>query len=237
MRLAEAALTAPRVGFSVIYGTSDNAQRGVSNAHASHIGFRPLDSADGYAAAILARTDAAGPRRRSRRGSSAAGSRRRVIPTMANSADVVICGGAVIGSATAFYLTELGFPGRILVIERDPTYAFAATALSASGIRQQFSNPLNVRISAFGLSVIRDFRAIAGFELNFNEARLSLSRRDRGPGGGAAPQPCRAAGRGRGDRPARARGAARAVPAPERRGPAARARSARAARAGSTIPG
>ena len=35
----------------MIYGTSDNAQAAVSNAHASHIGFRPRDSADGFAAA------------------------------------------------------------------------------------------------------------------------------------------------------------------------------------------
>ncbi len=36
VRLTEAALTAPRVGFSVVYGTSDNAQKGVSNDRASH---------------------------------------------------------------------------------------------------------------------------------------------------------------------------------------------------------
>ncbi len=56
VRLTEAALTAPRVGFSVIYGTSDNAPRAVSNAGAAHIGFRPQDSADGYAGAVLSRT-------------------------------------------------------------------------------------------------------------------------------------------------------------------------------------
>ena len=61
VRLAEAALTAPRVGFSVIYGTSDNAAAAVSNAHARHIGFRPLDSADGFAAAVLARTERPDP--------------------------------------------------------------------------------------------------------------------------------------------------------------------------------
>jgi glycine/D-amino acid oxidase-like deaminating enzyme len=71
------------------------------------------------------------------------------------SADVLICGGAVIGSAVASWLAELDFPGRVVVVERDPTYARAATALAASGIRQQFSNPLNVRISAFGLTEIR----------------------------------------------------------------------------------
>lgn len=56
VRLTEAALTAPRVGFSVIFGTSDNAQAGVSNVHARHVGFRPQDSADGFAAAVLERS-------------------------------------------------------------------------------------------------------------------------------------------------------------------------------------
>jgi glycine/D-amino acid oxidase-like deaminating enzyme len=88
---------------------------------------------------------------------------------MGSSADVVICGGAVVGSAVAHYLTADGFPGRVVVIERDPSYARAATALSASGIRQQFSNPLNVRISAYGLEVIRGFREVAGIDLNFHE--------------------------------------------------------------------
>lgn len=62
VRLTEAALTAPRVGFSVIYGTSDNAARAVSNAHASHIGFRPRDSADGFVAKVLGGTDRPDPR-------------------------------------------------------------------------------------------------------------------------------------------------------------------------------
>jgi uronate dehydrogenase len=57
VRLVEAALLAPRVGFSVIYGTSDNAAAAVSNVHAGHIGFRPQDSADGFAAAVIARTE------------------------------------------------------------------------------------------------------------------------------------------------------------------------------------
>jgi uronate dehydrogenase len=61
VRLTEAALTAPRVGFSVVYGTSDNAQKGVSNNQASHIGFRPQDSADGFAEAVRARTERPDP--------------------------------------------------------------------------------------------------------------------------------------------------------------------------------
>ena len=69
----------------------------------------------------------------------------------------MICGGAVVGSSVAAHLVGLSYPGRVVVLEPDPSYARAATALSASGIRQQFSQEVNVRISAYGLEVIREF--------------------------------------------------------------------------------
>ena len=70
--------------------------------------------------------------------------------------DVVIVGGGVIGSSAAYFLAaEPDFDGRIAVIERDPTYTEAATPRSAGGIRQQFSTPENMLISAFGASFIK----------------------------------------------------------------------------------
>jgi glycine/D-amino acid oxidase-like deaminating enzyme len=73
--------------------------------------------------------------------------------------DVVIVGGAVVGSATAFFLaTNPDFKGSILVIERDWSYARSATALSSSSIRHQFSNAINVKVSQFGTEFIRDFK-------------------------------------------------------------------------------
>src|SRR5205085_502571 len=37
-----------------------------------------------------------------------------------------------------------------------PSFRYAATALSAGSIRQQFSTPINIEISLFGISFLRD---------------------------------------------------------------------------------
>lgn len=77
---------------------------------------------------------------------------------MRDSYDVVIIGGAVHGSSTAYWLaSNPDFTGTILVVERDPTYATASTSLSAAGIRVQYSNWANVKIGQFGYDYIHDF--------------------------------------------------------------------------------
>ena len=89
--------------------------------------------------------------------------------------DVVIVGGAVVGSATAYFLAQNpDFKGSVLVVERDWTYAQSATALSSASIRHQFSNPLNIRISQFGTEFIRNFHELVAVdgeapELGFKE--------------------------------------------------------------------
>jgi FAD-dependent oxidoreductase domain-containing protein 1 len=73
------------------------------------------------------------------------------------SADIVIVGGAVMGSSIAYHLaSHPAFSGSILVVEKDPTYARAASALSAASIRQQYSSAINIRISLFGIEFLRN---------------------------------------------------------------------------------
>jgi glycine/D-amino acid oxidase-like deaminating enzyme len=72
--------------------------------------------------------------------------------------DIIIVGGAAVGSSAAYWLSQaLGGRVSVLVVERDSSYALASTALSTSAIRQQYSNPINVKISQFGIEVIRSF--------------------------------------------------------------------------------
>ena len=54
-RLVVAALTAPVVRHTVIYGLSDNATRWWDNTSAAHLGYRPQDSSEPFRAAVEAR--------------------------------------------------------------------------------------------------------------------------------------------------------------------------------------
>ena len=95
---------------------------------------------------------------------------------MRDSFDVVIVGGAVVGSAVAYFLAqERAFTGSVLVLERDPSYRDCATTRSLASIRHQFSTPENVRMSIFGTAFIREAGlrlAVDGVaaDLGFNES-------------------------------------------------------------------
>ena len=76
--------------------------------------------------------------------------------TNTDHADVVIVGGAIVGSAVATFLRRRhDWHGRVLVVERDLTFRTSSTTLSAASIRLQFSTPLNIEISRFGVELIK----------------------------------------------------------------------------------
>jgi glycine/D-amino acid oxidase-like deaminating enzyme len=69
-------------------------------------------------------------------------------------AQVLIVGGGAMGASTACFLArDHGIA--VTVLERDPTYARASSALSASSIRKQFSTPVNIALSRWSVGFLR----------------------------------------------------------------------------------
>ena len=69
--------------------------------------------------------------------------------------DVLIVGGAAVGSAAAYFLAaHPQFSGSLLVLEQDFGYQRCATTLSVASVRHQFSTPENIRMSMFGSEFI-----------------------------------------------------------------------------------
>ncbi len=71
--------------------------------------------------------------------------------------DVVIVGGGVIGSSTAFHLLRAEAALRLAVVEKDPTYQFASSSLSVANVRIQFSLKENVQISLHAFEALDRF--------------------------------------------------------------------------------
>jgi FAD-dependent oxidoreductase domain-containing protein 1 len=87
--------------------------------------------------------------------------------------DVAVVGGGATGSSVACHLlADPGFRGRVVVIEKDPTYRLAASALSAASIRQQYSQPVNVQLSLHGISFLREVGR--HLEVDGEEPRIDL---------------------------------------------------------------
>ena len=91
----------------------------------------------------------------------------------APSAPIAIVGGGAIGSAIAYFLTLMAPERPVAVVERDFSYAQASSALSASSIRQQFSSPINIAISQFGIEFLRDIGA--RLQVNGEQPDIGLS--------------------------------------------------------------
>ena len=107
-----------------------------------------------------------------------------------NSYDVIIIGGGIMGCSTAFHLMSTDAGLQVAVIERDPTYEKASTALSLANARVQFSLAENIQISQYTFQILERFEE----DMAVDQDKLSISYRREGnlflvdEGGGEAAQ-------------------------------------------------
>lgn len=73
--------------------------------------------------------------------------------------DVIIAGGGVMGSSTAYFLKQKEPGLKVAVVERDPTYADSSSARSVASIRQQFSTVENIKLSQWSFDFMDDLGA------------------------------------------------------------------------------
>ena len=74
-----------------------------------------------------------------------------------NMYDVIIIGGGIMGSSLAYNLMRTDDRLKVLVVERDPTYARASTTLSMTNARIQFSLKQNIQVSQYAFDVLESF--------------------------------------------------------------------------------
>ncbi len=86
---------------------------------------------------------------------------------MIEKANVVIIGGGVMGTSTAYHLAKLGCQDIVLVEKKQ--LASGSTGLSAGGIRLQFSSEANIRISLESLQTFERFAEEFEAEIDFRQ--------------------------------------------------------------------
>lgn len=81
--------------------------------------------------------------------------------TLAETADVVVVGGGVMGASTAYHLAKRGCTD-VLLLEREPFFGTQATGKCAGGIRYQFGTEINVELSKLSLPMLHRFEEELG---------------------------------------------------------------------------
>lgn len=87
---------------------------------------------------------------------------------MRRTADVVIVGGGCMGASTAYHLARRGVTNVVLV-EREPFLATGSTGRNAGGVRHQFSQEVNIRLSIESIAAFERFGDELGVEIDLHQ--------------------------------------------------------------------
>ena len=89
-------------------------------------------------------------------------------------ADVLVIGGGAIGASVAYFLKVMQPDCRIVVAERDPTYAQASTPRASGGVRRLFSLPENIELSKFSIPFFESFPSV--MEVDGDRAEIGFKK-------------------------------------------------------------
>jgi FAD-dependent oxidoreductase domain-containing protein 1 len=83
--------------------------------------------------------------------------------------DLIIIGGGVIGGSTLYHLAQLGYKGRVLILEREDALSKGSTALSAGGFRNIWTTPINMRMTSYSIDRLKNFQEELHFPIGFDQ--------------------------------------------------------------------
>src|SRR5258707_6118117 len=83
--------------------------------------------------------------------------------------DLIIIGGGIIGGSTLYHLGQLGYTGRVLVVEREDALSKGSTALSAGGFRNIWTTPINMRLTSYSIRKLASFREELNWPIGFDQ--------------------------------------------------------------------
>jgi len=87
---------------------------------------------------------------------------------MKRTAEVVIVGGGCMGASVAYHLARLGVTDVVLV-EREQMLGTGSTGRNAGGVRHQFSNDANIRLSLESIALLECFADEVGQPIDFHQ--------------------------------------------------------------------
>jgi sarcosine oxidase subunit beta len=87
---------------------------------------------------------------------------------MKRSAEVVIVGGGCMGASVAYHLARLGITD-VVLIEREKMLGTGSTGRNAGGVRHQFSNEANIKLSLESIGLMERFADEVGHAIDFHQ--------------------------------------------------------------------